>query len=413
MASLNYDIGPDVLNRIKGAYRPINKNIGKGLDNVSDTFKEFSDEKGKELLEEKRKARLEEARADAKKVVDPSKDPYEKTDISGVDATDQEEIDTDDAGFGYDWESSFSEPSMPSRPSDSAFEKHKPGHGEGPDDGPRPERPFGYGFEQAADRGSVASSNLFDQFQTIVKDLKDSKFINGDKKDRAIAAKDMGELSASLQMYISSINDAKDIYDGVGFSKALRPDEMFILDKIASQEDTMASVDENNNLIFNVPLPDGSMIPINRNQFDTIVEKRIRPAALEKEFLESLSMFEKMGKEGKGWNNDVMIKQNMNNITPENIDKFVLDPIFGSTPMAEDYQSSPKLKGLEGVDINKILEVAEKDEAIYNELKEDVAEYVTMMQKQAYDRGTGGANKSNTEGLTASQKLSYYRNLVK
>ena len=413
MASLNYDIGPDVLNRIRAAYKPRERNVGQGLDNISDTFKEFADEKGGELLEQQRKAREEKARADAKKVIDPSKNKYEKTDISDVDVTDAEEVEIDDAGSFDVYNTSFAEPSMPSRPSDSAFQKHKPGHEEGLDDEPRPERPFGYGFEQAADRGSIASSNLFTQFQTIIKDLKENKFINGDKKDRAIAAKDMGEISASLQMFISSINDAKDIYDGVGFSNALRPDEMFILDKIASQEDTVASIDENNNLVFNVPLPDGSMVPINRSQYDSIVEKRIRPAALEKEFLESLSMFEKMGEEGKGWNNDVMIKQNMNNITPENIDKFVLDPIFGSTPMAEDYQSSPKLKGLEGVDINKILEVAEKDEAIYNELKEDVAEYVTMMQKQAYDRGAGGAKKSNTEGLTASQKLSYYRNLVK
>ena len=35
MAYLNYDIGPDVLNRIKGAYAPIDKNIGKMMRSTS------------------------------------------------------------------------------------------------------------------------------------------------------------------------------------------------------------------------------------------------------------------------------------------------------------------------------------------------------------------------------------------
>jgi ribosomal protein L14E/L6E/L27E len=428
MAYLNYDIGPDVLNRIKGAYAPIDKNIGKIGDDLSKRAKEYSDEKYKQWKEEEEKKRLAEARADAKKVVDPSKDPYEKTDISDIDVTDAEEVlDEDGANIGgykasYDWDTSFSEPSIPSMPSGSAFQKHKEGHDEGPDDGPheRPKRMFGYGFEQAEDRGAIASSNLYKQFTVLIKNLKDNKFMPGDKEQRLIAAKDMGEISASLKMWMSSIQDAKEVWEGVGFSKALRPFEMAVLDMTASQDNVIASLDEKNQLIMNLPMPDGSVIPISRPDYDRIIEKRIRPAAIEKEWAESLITFEKMGVEGRTWNNDIMLKQNLNNITPENIDKFFLDPIFGPRSMAEDYQSSPKLRGLEGVDMVKILDAAEDDENIYNELREDVAEYMTMLQKQAYDAGSAKSESTasttqskNTEGLTPAQKLSYYRNLVK
>ena len=430
MAYLNYDIGPDVLNRIKGAYAPIDKNIGKIGDDLSKRAKEYSDEKYKQWKEEEEKKRLAEAQADAKKVVDPSKDPYSKTELTQDDFTDpnmKEVVDEegksiDEYAPSYEWDTSYSQSSMPARPAPSAFQKHKEGHGEGPDDGPheRPKRRFGYGFEQAEDRGSMASSNLYKQFTTLLKSLKDNKFIPGNKEQRLIAAKDMGEISASLKMWMSSIQDAKEVWEGVGFSKALRPFEMAVLDMTASQDDVIASLDEKNQLIMNLPMPDGSIIPISRPDYDRIIETRIKPAAIEKEWAESLVTFEKMGVEGRTWNNDIMLKQNLNNITPENIDKFFLDPIFGPRSMAEDYQSSPKLRGLEGVDVVKILDAAEDDENIYNELREDVAEYMTMLQKQAYDAGSAKSESTasttqsrNTEGLTPAQKRDYYRNLLK
>lgn len=430
MAYLNYDIGPDVLNRIKGAYAPIDKNIGKIGDDLSKRAKEYSDEKYKQWKEEEEKKRLAEAQADAKKVVDPSKDPYSKTELTQDDFTDPnmkdvvdgEGTNIDEYAPSYEWDTSYSQSSMPARPAPSAFQKHKEGHGEGPDDGPheRPKRRFGYGFEQAEDRGSMASSNLYKQFTTLLKSLKDNKFMPGNKEQRLIAAKDMGEISASLKMWMSSIQDAKEVWEGVGFSKALRPFEMAVLDMTASQDDVIASLDEKNQLIMNLPMPDGSIIPISRPDYDRIIETRIKPAAIEKEWAESLVTFEKMGVEGRTWNNDIMLKQNLNNITPENIDKFFLDPIFGPRSMAEDYQSSPKLRGLEGVDMVKILDAAEDDENIYNELREDVAEYMTMLQKQAYDAGSAKSESTasttqsrNTEGLTPAQKRDYYRNLLK
>ena len=439
MAYLNYDIGPDVLNRIKRAYAPIDRNVGKIGDDLSKRLGEYSDEKMKAAREEEEKKRLAEAQADAKKVVDPSKDPYTQKRSSGLeegnpdgqtevlDETGQPII---DEGYkpSYEWDTSYSQPSIPSRPADSAFGKR----GEGPDDADfnwlansgetpqeTPQAKFGYGFEQAEDRGAIASSNLYEQFQRLIKNLKDTKFTHGDKEQRLVAAKDMGEISASLKMWMSSIQDGKEVWEGVGFSKALRPFEMAVLDMTASQDNVIASLDEKNQLVMNLPMPDGSIIPISRTDYDRIIETRIRPAAIEKEWAESLVTFEKMGVEGRTWNNDMMLKQNLSNITPENIDKFVLDPIFGPRSMAEDYQSSPKLKGLEGVDMVKILDAAEDDENIYNELREDVAEYMTMLQKQAYDAGTAKSEststtqKQNTEGMTMAQKKDYYRNLLK
>jgi hypothetical protein len=443
MAYLNYDIGPDVLNRIKGAYAPIDKKIGTIGDNLADRAKEYSDEKLKAAREEEEKKRKAEAQADAKKVVDPSKDPYEKTDIGdtttgtkqeGNDVLDEngQPIIDDEYKPSYDWDTSWSQPSMPARPADSAFEKRKEGYGEGPDDvsfnwlansGETPKVPqvkFGHGFEQAEDRGSIASSSLYEQFQVLIKNLKDKKFTNGNKEQRLVAAKDMGEISASLKMWMASIQDGKEVWEGVGFSKALRPFEMAVLDMTASQDNVIASLDKKNQLIMNLPMPDGSIIPISRTDYDRIIEKRIKPAAIEKEWAESLVTFEKMGVEGRTWNDDMMLKQNLNNISPENIDKFFLDPIFGARSMADDYPSNPKLRGLEGIDMVKILDAAEDDENIYNELREDVAEYMTMLQKQAYDGGVAKsdaakttAQKPKTEGLTPSQKRDYYRNLLK
>ena len=275
MAYLNYDIGPDVLNRIKGAYAPIDKNIGKIGDDLSKRAKEYSDEKYKQWKEEEEKKRLAEAQADAKKVVDPSKDPYSKTELTQDDFTDpnmKEVVDEEGTNIAeyapsYEWDTSYSQSSMPARPAPSAFQKHKEVQGEGPDDGPheRPKRRFGYGFEQAEDRGSMASSNLYKQFTTLLKSLKDNKFIPGNKEQRLIAAKDMGEISASLKMWMSSIQDAKEVWEGVGFSKALRPFEMAVLDMTASQDDVIASLDEKNQLIMNLPMPDGSIIPISIN----------------------------------------------------------------------------------------------------------------------------------------------------
>ena len=63
MAYLNYDIGPDVLNRIKGAYAPIDKNIGKIGDDLSKRAKEYSDEKYKQWKEEEDGERGDEQHA--------------------------------------------------------------------------------------------------------------------------------------------------------------------------------------------------------------------------------------------------------------------------------------------------------------------------------------------------------------
>ena len=77
------------------------------------------------------------------------------------------------------------------------------------------------------DRGSWASGELYDQFQTMENEYKDSYLEavrKGDKKEQARMLKDQATRASGLKGWKETMETAKKINDGVGWSNTFKGD---------------------------------------------------------------------------------------------------------------------------------------------------------------------------------------------
>ena len=275
-------------------------------------------------------------------------------------------------------------------------------------------------FEKMGSRGSALGSNVFGQVGELLKAMKDTRFMPGDQEQRAQTSKSLGEVSASTQGWKTSIEEAKEINDGVGYSEAMSEDDKFIVSAIASQEGVGVGITGDNELGFSITMPDGAVRDVSRSDFDKITSQ-IKPVALEKEWVDSLISFEAMGGDpSRSWNQDLMLKQNMNNITPDNIKSIMFDRWTGSRSIAEQYYEGDKLGPMD-FDIKQLVSEVENNPELFKEMQEDIAFYLTSKQKEIYDLGKRKHNQENiaikslgsnkTEGMSTAQKIEFYKNL--
>ena len=275
-------------------------------------------------------------------------------------------------------------------------------------------------FEKMGSRGSALGSNVFGQVGELLKAMKDTRFMPGDQEQRAQTSKSLGEVSASTQGWKSSIEEAKEINDGVGYSEAMSEDDKFIVGAIASQEGVGVGITGDNELGFSITMPNGAVRDVSRSDFDKITSQ-IKPVALEKEWVDSLISFEAMGGDpSRSWNQDLMLKQNMNNITPDNIKSIMFDRWTGSRSIAEQYYEGDKLGPMD-FDIKQLVSEVENNPELFKEMQEDIAFYLTSKQKEMYDLGKRKHNQENiaikslgsnkTEGMSTAQKIEFYKNL--
>tara|TARA_R110001606_G_scaffold364459_2_gene518995 strand:+ start:1558 stop:2787 length:1230 start_codon:yes stop_codon:yes gene_type:complete len=275
-------------------------------------------------------------------------------------------------------------------------------------------------FEKMGSRGSALGSNVFGQMGELLKQLKETKFMPGDQEQRAKTSKELGEVSASVQSWKSSIEEAKEIHDGVGWSEGMSKEDEKVVSAVVSQEGVGIGITGDNELGFSITTEDGRVLDVSRSAFDRITSQ-MKPVALEKEWNDSLMSFEKMGGDpSRSWNQDSMLKQNMNNITPDNLLSIMFDKWTGSRSIAEQYYEGDKLGPMD-FDIKQLIAQAKDNPELFEELQEDIAFYLTSKQKKMYDLGKRKYDQENiaikslgsnkTEGMSAAQKIQFYKNL--
>ena len=409
---LDYSLSSSMLDRLKEAGRTRERSsIGDVIIGMGDEALGVAEHgmgiKKEELEQEREAKELQDERDHKEKLY---KLRYEDEDLE----EETEELEryelSETAGFGYQGKGLDPSPSPLRKTTSEPNQQVAP---------PAPVN-MNDSFEKMGSRGSALGSNVFGQVGELLKAMKDTRFMPGDQEQRAQTSKSLGEVSASTQGWKSSIEEAKEINDGVGYSEAMSEDDKFIVGAIASQEGVGVGITGDNELGFSITMPNGAVRDVSRSDFDKITSQ-IKPVALEKEWVDSLISFEAMGGDpSRSWNQDLMLKQNMNNITPDNIKSIMFDRWTGSRSIAEQYYEGDKLGPMD-FDIKQLVSEVENNPELFKEMQEDIAFYLTSKQKEMYDLGKRKHNQENiaikslgsskTEGMSTAQKIEFYKNL--
>lgn len=405
---LDYSLSSGMLDRLKEAGRTRERSsIGDAIIGIGDEALGVA-EHGmgikKEELEQERKAKELQDERDHKEKLYQMRYGDEAVDENILSITPTL---SETAGFGYQGKGLDPSPSPLRRVGDQQITPPQPVS-------------MNDSFEKMGSRGSALGSNVFGQMGELLKQLKETKFMPGDQEQRAKTSKELGEVSASVQSWKSSIEEAKEIHDGVGWSEAMSDEDKNVVSAIASQEGVGVGITGDNELGFSITMKTGAVEDVSRSDFDKMTSQ-IKPVALEKEWNDSLMSFEKMGGDpNRSWNQDAMLKQNMNNITPDNILSIMFDKWTGSRSIEEQYYEGDKLGPMD-FDMKQLIAEAKDNPELFEELQEDIAFYLTSKQKKMYDLGKRKHDQENiaikslgsnkTEGMSAAQRIQSYKNL--
>ena len=264
------------------------------------------------------------------------------------------------------------------------------------------------GFASMGDRGSWASGELFDQFQSMENGYKEDYLEmvrQGDKMGAARLLKDQQTRSNSLQSWKSTMETAKEIHDGVGWSDTLHDDDKYVLGKLASQKGVRVVMDENNEMAFDILMPDGvTNKRVTRRQIDEMAASGVAPTEMKAEQVKRVTTTEEYAKEGRAWEEveDQFVMQNEDRVTEDNFERWMVDNIAGGK-FIEHMRENPDFKdemylslaGPDGVmetaddivtltdnDVTSVLEAMRGD---YKIAKPYIVEWLTLKDKGVYD----------------------------
>ena len=314
---------------------------------------------------------------------------------------------------------------------------------------------FGRGFKTAAQRGSIFGKKTFADFQEPIKQ-KQQEFLDAQKTDESTLNKiaDLSEVSGSLQSFKKVMEEAGKIHRGVGWSKHLledKPELQWILDEVTDGNRANVDVDENNSVGFNISMPDGSSKRVTEDDINNILLNHINPTVKANEAAKEFAELDQLGYNGRlPFDFQSQFKVNKDKINKDNLGSYLKDPIFGNTSFIQDAEEDGRWKNLNTTanDIyNAILESG--DPRLIEESIDEVARYQTNKQQAKYNGGvnrkkqeeaelrgdkptgteatastpevktvTSGSSfrepspmTKKTSGMTAAQKIEYYRNL--
>ena len=266
------------------------------------------------------------------------------------------------------------------------------------------------GFASMGDRGSWASGDLFDQFQDMEGGYKETYLEmvrSGDKMGTARLLKDQQARSNSLQSWKETMETAKGINDDVGWSDILDEDDKHILGSLASQRGVSMRIDENNEMVFDVTMPDESIRSMTRRQVDEMTATGIAPKKMRAEQVERNVAVEQYAKEGREWEDveSQYTMQNESRVTEQNYKRWMVDNIAGGK-FIDHIEANPEFKqrvvvnlelGPDGVDgTSDDIELTNADiKAIVGLMKDDykvaapyIVEWLTLKDKSTYTNQT-------------------------
>jgi len=283
------------------------------------------------------------------------------------------------------------------------------------------------GFESLDDRGSWASTDLFDSFQLLETGYRD-EFINavksGDKQLQAKLLKQQGDRSSSLQSWKGTMDVAKSTNDDIGWGAVVtnNSENKQILGALAAQDGTARMrMTDKMEMVFDIDILDdnGNVThtkTVKRSEVDDLVSKGMIPYERENDWFDGLLAIEESGLSNKSFHDDIQLKRNMSQIKPENVESMIYDKWTGTTSFAEDFLEHPELNSgyMQLADLDgdgtlskyelgqnapsQMLEAMAGDADVARDI---LAEWMTMKQKKMW---TVGNKKYKQEAWAKQQK---------
>jgi len=210
------------------------------------------------------------------------------------------------------------------------------------------------GFDAMGDKGSWASGELFDQFNDIETGHRDEyveAVRKNDKKAQKRLLKDQASRSSGLQGWKKTMETAKQINDGVGWSNAMKGDTpeakenqhiMLALSKLDGKT-AKARFTEDQGMVFDIKMPNGSTRTMTRREADDMITEGIKPVKLHLEYLNGLVGYEKKGAKGEPFNYAVRRGQNILNIQDDQVSGLMTEDIGGGGSFSDHIKTHPDM----------------------------------------------------------------------
>jgi len=293
------------------------------------------------------------------------------------------------------------------------------------------------GFDAMGDRGSWASGELFDQFQTMEAGYRDEYLEavrKGDKKEQARMLKDQATRASGLKGWKETMETAKKINDGVGWSNTFKgdPESLHIMNALTTLDGKTAVTrfGENGEMVFDIKMPDGSTKSITRREADDMIAKGVKPVQQELEFMNGLLSYQEMGASGKPFDAKIVKRKNELNIKDEEISSLMREDFGGGgsfvdhikshdefqkafqqggflyenkqikDPTPETPMTTEDIATFTDEDMNLIINEMEKNPTI---AKGYIAGWKTLQEEDAWKKGRG--DYDSVQGLKKLQAL--------
>ena len=271
------------------------------------------------------------------------------------------------------------------------------------------------GFAKMGDRGSWASGELFDEFQTMEAGYKD-KYLeavrSNNKPEMQRLLQDQGNRSSALQGWKDTMETAKQINDGVGWGNIMskNPENQKILEALASNDGrAKMRMGEDNEMVFDIVIGDKTRT-VTRREVDDMVAKGVKPVERQLMFMQDLESWDEKGRKGTRFSLDNQIKRNLTSIKDDEIESLMYEDLTGSGTFVDHMQSHPEFKAayadggfMSSIDKNKDGELTSAEmegfstadmELIIDEMQKDpkaskayLAEWMALQQQAAYKGG--------------------------
>ncbi len=287
------------------------------------------------------------------------------------------------------------------------------------------EEAWDVGFDAMEDKGSWASGALFDQFQESENSFKDEYLEavrKGDKKGQQRMLKDQATRSSGLQGWKDTMETAKQIHDGVGWSQSfLGPanEENREIIKALTKLDGKTAISrfgEEGEMVFDIKLKNGKTRTMTRREVDDMLAKGVKPLKQERDYMATIQTNMELGAAGKPFNRNSTRRNNEINITDDMIPALIREDFGGGGTFAEHIKSHPdmiaqfadamgngdgeiteeetaKMKTLIDEDMNTIIDAMEQNPDI---ARGYLAEWQTAQQEVAWEQGRAGREAKTT-----------------
>lgn len=299
------------------------------------------------------------------------------------------------------------------------------------------------------DRSSWATGEFYDQFRDLEKAYQEEyveAVRSGDTKKADRLLKDQEQRFNGLGSWNETMDTAFEIQNtkGGGWSNEFmknKNNELDIINALTRLDGKTTKLysGKEGEMVFDIELPDGSIVTKTRREIDEMIANGVKPTALKTELQKEMIDVTTAAEAGEDWNEDTTYINTVDKIDKNNISDWMNEPLIGKRSFVEDFISdanlawqkpikinSPELLALEttedGVidkeEWNLFLGNEETRRLIAQELqnqpdiaKHYVAEWYTGMLRQNVEAGKAKYDKAQAEAAAkgSSQDLTTYQ----